>query len=324
VGHAPAAPGQAGESDAADEAEFPTGVDGVGNLDTVERARARLEERERELLERIGARIASRKFELPQLPATALSVMEMAARTETDIDTIVETIAADPTLSGEFLRVANSVLFAGAVPTETLQAAVVRLGRRTIRSVTLSISMRGAIMKNKALVHYAEEVWRQSYSVAVLARVVSVRIGIEPEHGFLLGLMHDVGKVSLLSDLGKELQKSTDLSAALVGRVFAQFHELAGEAMARSWGLSDEVVSVAGQHHQFDRNLEHRRSAAMVCLAHKMDLFLSMGAESNFHALWRSPEMEALGLSEEECHQLLRDGITAFRDVGSPASAAAA
>ncbi|MCP3916041.1 MAG: HDOD domain-containing protein [bacterium] len=302
--------------------DFPTVVEGIGNLDMVERARAKLEERERQLLLRIGKRIVSRKFDLPQLPSTTLRVMEMAAAPEMDVPAIVDQISSDLTLSGEFLRVANSALFAGSVPTETLHDAIVRLGRRTLRSVVLSISMRGAILDNRALLHYAEEVWRQSYSVGLMARIVAKFKGIDPEHGFLLGLMHDVGKVSLLSDLSKELDKAGDLSAALVGTVFSRFHEVAGEAMARAWTLSEELCAVAGQHHKFERNEGYAESAALVSIAHKMDLYLSMGAETDYHALSRSAEMKVLGLGDTACKELLFEAMKEFRGLGREAAAA--
>lgn len=302
----------AGEPSEADPDAFPVQLGGVGNLDAVRAARAGLQDRERKLFVRIGERILARKFDLPQLPSTTMVVMEMASQPETDVEAIVEAISADPTLSGEFLRVANSALFAGAVPTETLHDAIVRLGRRTVRSVTLSISMRGMILKNRGILNYAEEVWRQARSVAVISRSLAKQVSMDPEHGYLLGLMHDVGKVSLLSDLSRELDKAGDLSSALVGGVFARFHEPAGEALARAWGLSDEVASVAGNHHKFERNEEHTQAAALVSLAHRMDLFLSMGAEREYYALHRSPEMDALAIDEARRSALLTETARTF------------
>ena len=64
------------------------------------------------------------------------------------------------------------------------------------------------------------------------------------------------------------------------------------------------------------------RSAAFVALAHKMDLFLSTGADAEYAALHRSDQMDLLDVPADKRSEVLEYGRTAFHS-GSNRSAAA-
>lgn len=286
-----------------DEKELPARHDGLGNLDAARITPIR--KRDSELMDRIAVRIETRDFSLPKLPSTHMTVMDLAANPKVQVEDIVQALSRDLVLSSEILKTSNSVLMGAHTPADTLHDAVMRLGMRSLRSMILSMSMRGALLRDPAIELYAKEVWRQSTSVAKLARVIGTAIKIDPEHAFLLGLMHDIGKVALLAILAEEISSTHQLSSALIGDAFRRFHEQAGVAMAESWQLTEELISVAGCHHNIRTNKDHPRAAALVCLAHKMDLFLTMGSEDGFQSLMDSDEMEFLELSHEARVRLL-------------------
>ena len=296
----------------AGEEEEPELVGGIENLDRVSALRGVMQTRERVLYERVTGWVEKGKFDLPMLPATNVAAMNMAANPGADLGEIVDLIATDPVLSSELLKVANSVVYATEEPAETLRAAVMRIGTRGLRSLIYSVSIKGAILSNKSLDHYSEEVWRQSYSMGSIARAIAPILHEDPEKAFLLGLLHDLGKVVLLSLLGKGAERDSEITPSIVGRVFYQYHERVGEMVARKWKLSEELASVAGCHHDFSKNEEFAFSAALANLSHRIDLFLSMGQEDNFRALAHSAHMDTLGLSEAERHRALTVGREAF------------
>ena len=121
---------------------------------------------------------------------------------------------------------------------------------------------------------------------------------MERNQAFLLGLLHDVGKVALLACLSKEIKSASEVNSALIGKLFLKAHEAAGLDLAVDWRLSEELVSVAGRHHNFRENEKFPRSAALVTLAHKMDLFLSLNADEEFRQLASGDEFEFLGLAD--------------------------
>ena len=307
---APTSPSGTAVEDEGSEDEAQAGD--VVNFDD-ERHRTRdLRPAELQLLLRVQRRVQAGEVELPQLPATSMEVMQLSARPDVELQQIAERISSDPVLSSELLRTANSVLYAGQDAANTLDEAVMRVGLRSLRSMIFAISMRSVILRFHSLGTQAERVWRQSFSVASIARAIAPLLNADPERAFLLGLLHDVGKVALIAALNGEAEKSSDVTPPLLGRLFHDHHEPAGQALARAWNLPDELVAVAGAHHDFERNEHHARAAALASLAHRLDLYLSIGPARDYAAQAHCPEMNFLGVRHEKARQILRAAREAF------------
>jgi HD-like signal output (HDOD) protein len=271
-----------------------------------------LEEKERELLARICARIAKKDLELPQLPSTSMAVIDMTSKNSAEIQDIVDLIESDPVLSSELVKTANSALYSGTEAAETISQAVMRLGLRNLRTLMFSLSMRSAVLRDKRLSHYAEEVWRQSYSTASIARAIAKPIGVDPDRAFLLGLLADIGKVSLLAMLRKEIPKGTEVSPVLVGRVFYLFHETAGARLAEAWNLPADIAAVAGCHHRYEENTRDPKDAALVSLALRLDILLGQDQGIEYRSATHAPEMEFLNLAPEKRREVLDAAYEAF------------
>lgn len=282
-----------------------------GGLDAEEHVQQTLQARQREIVDRIGELVDKGDYELPHLPSTSVVVINLAANPSSEIAQIVETISTDPVLSSRLLQLANSALYATQEPVETLHAAVMRVGLRELRSLIFALSMRQVLSRKNHLTSYADEIWRQSYSVGVIARTIGPMMGIERDKAFLLGLLHDVGKIPLIAMIERAGKNAADVTPSLVGRVFLEYHEHAGREMARRWKLSEEFVSVAGRHHRYTENEEHPRSAALVSLAHRLDLHLSMG-KAIYWSQNAYPELDYLGIHDEARQELLKAAHEAF------------
>lgn len=263
-------------------------------LDGRDHFNATLTGREEAIMSAVSKRVETGDLALPVLAATSMSAMEMTSKNSASVNDIVELIAHDAVLSSEMLRVANSALYAGAHPCTTLRDAVVRMGMRATRSMIMSVSMRTMLLRDKALSNIALEVWRQSQSAAQIARAIAPKIGMDPERAFLIGLLHDIGKVALLETVRREVRDKIEIRPCLLGRVFFLQHERAGHRIASAWKLPDELVSVAGCHHHYERNADHPRSAALAKLAHTLDLVLSIGGVSEAQRLEKLPEFDFL------------------------------
>jgi putative nucleotidyltransferase with HDIG domain len=277
-----------------------------------------LEGPQAELLFRLSRRIESGHFTVPQLPATTLAALELAGRPSAEVPAVVELIATDPLLTSELLKLANSTLYTGGIPVQSLHDAVVRVGLRALRGLIFSASLRGALFKESVSAEYAAEVWRQSASVAQIARSIAPWLGQDAEHAYLLGLLQDVGKVALLSLLCEEGKRGSELTTALVGQVFHELHEKAGAAMASAWRLPETVASVVACHHDPSANRAHPREAALALLAHQLDLYASLGDDLGFEGLREHPAFDVLGASGE----LRRATLDAAREALELAAAA--
>ena len=292
----------------------------VGHLDDEANLAVVLEGADEDLMFSIERRIQRGKFQLPQLPSTSMAAIEMTNQSSTDIAELSTMISSDPLLCSELLKTANSVLYAAHVPAETLHEAIMRVGMRTLRSLIFSVSMRGVILKGHGLNEYAEEVWRQALSIAAISRAIAKECRFEPEKAFMVGLLQDVGKIALLTMLRDEVRNRGEVNPALVGRLFHKYHERAGQAMGTAWRLPAELISVAGCHHDFRANEDYPESAAFACLAHKLDLFLSLGDEDAFRELIRSDMMDVLKVQHEGRIRILQLAQEAYDTAGQAVS----
>lgn len=297
-----------------DESQDAAKPRGVGNLDHSRLRSAALQSGEKELLDKIARKVEAGRFELPHLPATSLALINLAGRPGVDVRRVVELVSSDPSLASELLRVANSVLYAAHVPAQTLNEAVMRIGLRGLQTLIYSVSVKGTILKIKGLSSYSTEIWRQAFSVGNIARHIAPAFGIERERGFLIGLLHDVGKIALLAMLAKEEKEGAMIGPALVGRVFFVFHEQAGHNLATKWRLDEEIASVTGNHHNYSSNEEYGRSAAFASLAHKLDLFLSYDDEDDYQRLLTCDEFEYLGVEAGRRDDVLQLARRAFAE----------
>lgn len=285
---------------------FPGPIAGVGNIDRIEDGpEFGLEFAEQEVLKRVDEAVAAGKFDLPHLPSTSMMLLELAADADADVGKIERTVATDMVLTASLLKIANSVLYGGAKRTETVRAAILRIGLRGLRSVLYSLSVKSVIFKNKGLLDYAQEVWRQSASVATTSRALAVPLCLDPERTFVLGLLHDVGKIPLLELLRQFLPKDLNPRRPFVGAVFRRHHEQVGLVLTKKWNLPEEVIEVSGCHHEWPKNPLYSKSAALVNLAHRQDLHLSSGDECGYLSLAQDPALEALGLPAPHRQPLL-------------------
>lgn len=288
-----------------EEIQFPTAVTGFGNVDRIEGDEFKPEFAEAELLARIEERVLENRFELPHIATTHMKLLDLTANPDVEVGKVERMIAPDLALTASLLKTANSVMHGGARPVDTIRGAIVRIGIRGLRSALLSLSLRSVIFKGRDLAPIAEEIWRQSFSVANNARANAVPLALDPERMFVLGLLHDIGKVPLLSLLRELAPQGFDFRRPFVSHVFRRHHEYVGSRLTRSWNMPEEVTAVAGCHHDFAKNPQFAKSAALIDLSNKQDVRLSTGDQAGYFALVEDPSMSALELPEPMRRPLL-------------------
>ena len=281
-------------------------------LDRTNQRKGALETKELGILSRVRLWINSERYEIPMLPTTNLRLAELASNPTAEIGNMVRLISTDPVLSGQLLKMANSVVFSGQAQAVTLHEAIMRIGTRGLRSLVYTASVHGVIMRSKALGRYAVEVWRQAASTGAIARAVGPRIGIEAERAFLIGLLHDIGKVVLLSILGRASKSPSEITPSVVGHLFYRYHQEVGGKVAVAWNLPEEIVSIAGCHHEFMENTAYPGSAAFALFCHQVDMALLEEDGARLDHLPRHPMMRAMGVDPVRAHDLLKVAIEAF------------
>jgi len=194
---------------------------------------------------------------------------------EVSMERVVEMVSRDAAIAAQCLRMANSPLF-GHRSIETIRAAVMALGISKVRSLLLGLCMHRTIPEDKWVLD-PNGFWRHSLGCALVAQTMAHGIGYpEPEKAYLAGLIHDIG--ILVNSVLYTAKFRECLQNAIVQRcplhvteesLLGFTHEDSGRILSKKWGLSKELLEVAGSHHQID---SLPSAGPMACLVHLGDL----------------------------------------------------
>ena len=109
----------------------------------------------------------------------------------------------DPAISGKLIKVANSPVYQGLVPTDTLQAAIVRLGMQTTYKQVMAYAVNELFRGHSSNISKRmQHLWSHSRKVAAISRVLAKSTGlVDPEQAMLAGLTHDLGVIVIVEYL---------------------------------------------------------------------------------------------------------------------------
>ncbi|WP_372870795.1 HDOD domain-containing protein [Shewanella sp.] len=174
-----------------------------------------------------------------KLPHDIIELDRQLADPEVDTCDVLKHIKRDPVLSAEVLKLCNTPAFRrGTKDITSLQQAVVSLGREQLRRFVTSVRVREVIeIKPIYYRRFGSEVWRHSLQVAYLAAELHPE---EQETAFMLGLLHDVGKIAIFQMLIDAFAKSEpgeQPSSWLFRQVMTSKSLLLSAVLVNSWEL---------------------------------------------------------------------------------------
>jgi HD-like signal output (HDOD) protein len=244
---------------------------GVCALDAGELEHASSEELKARLLEIF----LSPNYRPPVLPKVAIELTELTRKPSASYDDVVGVLQKDPLVVAGVMRLAQSPLYAGRSPLQSLKEAVQRLGINTLRDIVWQVVAQMRLFRVPAFTSILERLQAHSMFMAYASRIVATRAGIASEHAFLCGLLHDVGISGALHAIA-ETAKDVPLMSLLES--IDGMHEQAGGLMARHWRLSPDIATVIEQHHRFDPNRTGVPVlTAVLCVAEHMAAELNFG-----------------------------------------------
>lgn len=187
--------------------------------------------------------------DLPSPPGVALKLLDLYANPDFDISEMAEIIRADPALTVKLIDYCNSPILGLDAKTTTVDRAIVVIGTRAVKILALSFSLvRNKPKKQKNGFDY-DDFWNRSLANAVMAKSFCAYQGRDGNSEFLLGLILDIGKVSLghafpdqFAELeARALETKTDL-AQLVRQQWGANHYQIGAELLQNWNFPSYIV----------------------------------------------------------------------------------
>lgn len=140
--------------------------------------------------------VCEQALRLPCSPAILPRLITLLGDTTNSADEIADLIMLDAPVAASTLRLANSVMYRGATPVETITEAVVRLGLRELfRLAALALVSR---WDNSSARGEPGDFCRRALCIAFAAEALAEHSGqVDPQMAYTSGLVCDLGKLAM-------------------------------------------------------------------------------------------------------------------------------
>jgi putative nucleotidyltransferase with HDIG domain len=223
------APADVGDSPAAADAAWPADL---ADLDPV--------------AERVTRFALASDVVFPVLPTAVAEVIELANHGNAQFREVDRVVRHDPVLAARVLSVANSPVFRPPGPITSLRVALMRLGWNNLRSILLQAVAETHLFPRGPRREIASA-RGHAIAVAHLHRQLAQSLGLDGEHAFACGLLHDLGRPMLHTLLARADAPVLDNDRRIL--VVDRLHCHVGERVAQAWTLPEVIVRTCRHHH---------------------------------------------------------------------------
>lgn len=263
---------------------------------------------------------------LPTLPIIATKLLALIAQEETTLIDIANLIAQDIALSAKVLRIANSSFYSFPQQISSINQAVSILGINAVRSLVLSFSFL-AMGKGKlnSLFDF-EQFWERSLVEAAAAKLIFEQItNSDAGEAFTSGLLQNIGQLVFAATLPQKYNQlleqtktrmagtSTMLDVELRNlelQIFSTTHAEVGYAVAKAWGLPENLLLPIRYHHlpqEFTgSNQKQKQTIKATYLANLLANIFYSDIPEHYHKQFRTEAKQLLGLKVMDVNTVLK------------------
>lgn len=261
--------------------------------------------------------IIKRVHDLPPLPTSALRVLDLLKRPDTNARDLELVIGQDPALTAGILRQANSAFYGYARRISSLQDAIVILGFKIIQSLAMTAAV-APLLKTPILGYEIEQdgLWKHSILTGIAAKSICKKLKLpDGDTAFTAGLLHDIGKIVIsiyIQQVGSYLVDRVSIAqlsyADLEERVIGFSHATVGGFMAKEWNLPDDLVEGISYHHS---PLNAQNSIQLACVVHIANALASMlgvgGGVDSFLNPVQQEVLDRLGIKDSDLDNIISE-----------------
>ncbi len=246
-------------------------------------------------------------YKPPVLPRAAVKLNQLTSNPNCDVRQILSVLSEDTQMVGRILKLMQTPTYGGAAKILSLQQALSRLGLRGLRDVVFQVALGSKVFRNKAYQGFLDRLQFHSVACAHIAKIVCSQVGLDSDHAFLCGLMHDVGMAGAITAISEAYGKKSPPIEDIWGAV-EHVHASAGARMAELWELPEQVREVIELHGTIGKRGQENKMASVVCVANALAIsaghsLLDGGQrpEALLGAITLTPDGAAKGVFQRAC-----------------------
>ncbi|MCW8944546.1 MAG: HDOD domain-containing protein [Sedimenticola sp.] len=268
--------------------------------------------------------LISEAGDLLSLPDVCIRINQLADDPTSSALDMGQVISQDAGLSVRLLKIVNSAFYGFPGRIDTISRAITIIGTKELRDLamlTAACSVFTGIPRN--LINM-ETFWHSSLTCGVLARNLARSCQVlHPERLFLMGVLHDVGRLLLLQQLPVQSRDvlliskgRDDLISSAEREVFGFSHTELGYELANEWGLPTPIRSAMRWHHSPEQADQDELECYLIYLANRLadalmwDNDLALVKDQITPNTW-----QITGLSHEQCDLAIAEISSEIREL---------
>lgn len=212
--------------------------------------------KEERIITEVKTRVLEDVSSLPAFPENIIVLQRLCSSSNATLEEVAKSIAKDPSLTADVLKLSNSAGFITGKRITTIKEAVKIIGFGNLNLI-LTASASRKILGDRY--KKFEVIWEHSSRVAFYARLIARKknLNVIAESAFISGLLHDIGKIVLLSTdssivntiseitKDKQLRSSSILEEISIGISHAEI----GGLIAEKWNFPESLSAAIKNHH---------------------------------------------------------------------------
>ena len=189
--------------------------------------------------------------DFPAMPNVIMRALNLMKDPETGTKKLAEIISFDQSLSTKVLTLVNSAYYGFPQQITSIHRALALIGMSKAKNIIFTVAMRPMLTNQSD-----KELWKHSIRTAVGCEHLAKHLKImDPDEAFVIGFLHDLGKMILYmkdSALCLKIRDLTSTGADVIESerlFFKTDHCQTGSLLAKKWQLPLLIANAIKYHH---------------------------------------------------------------------------
>ncbi len=211
----------------------------------------------------------------PFLPVALQRVWELIVTQVESPDELETFVRCDPGLTVRVIRIANSTYYGSRGKLLDLSQSILLIGYDKVKSIcifALALEVFSGLELIKSIER--ERLWKHSFATARIAYEIALRRPwMAEEQAYLLGFLHDFGRIIVAAHFGEQYQAMRNLAEKrkvplrYVEPQFNLAHTQIGSWISRRWAMPELVRDIMEFHHQPEKSPSFKVEVKLIALA---------------------------------------------------------
>ena len=195
------------------------------------------------LYRKLRQAVVRERLSLPVISTTLTRVLGLLGQEDVSIDDLALAVETDPALATKVVGVANSGFYGGIDSIGSVRDALMRTGLEQAKNIVAGVAIRSSVFRAQGFDELMDKIWNRSLATAIGMSELLEENPAFSESAFLMGLVHDVGRIVLVATAAAPLAEAGKApSAAIVEAAGDAIRCELGAIALASWTFSDEMV----------------------------------------------------------------------------------